>query len=149
MCRNNVCILPVIVAIVLGIVIGALFFVGTIVTGILAIPVSIGLIFAAITLILLFVAATFGFKKETKECVCEYGRCLTLGIFVTIIAGILILTFLASLVAGGIISALLVGIFAFGLILNIWSFIGFIICLIRANCYRNNNNCKFENDYVE
>ena len=55
MCKNNVCIIPIIVAVMLGIVIGALFFIGTILTEILATPVVIGLIFATITLILLFV----------------------------------------------------------------------------------------------
>ena len=142
MCKNNVCIIPIIVAVMLGIVIGALFFIGTILTEILATPVVIGLIFATITLILLFVAVAFGVNKETKECVCNHGRCLTIGIFTTIISGIIILTFLASLVASSIIIALLIGLFAFGLILNMMSFIELILCLIRTKCYRKSDYCN-------
>ena len=74
MCRNNnVCLLPVVISVILGIVIGALVFGGTIATGILAVPIIIALIFSAITLILLFVATACSTRKETKECLCEYG----------------------------------------------------------------------------
>ena len=150
MCRNyNVCILPVVVAIILGIIIGALFFAGTIVAGILETPIIIALIFAAITLILLFVVAAFANKEETKECVCEYGRCLALGIFVTLFTGFLALTFAATLVAGAVVSALLIGIFGFGLVLNFISFIGLLACLINGKCIRNSICCKFENNYRE
>ena len=150
MCKNNnVCILPLIVAIILGIVIGALFFAGTIAAGIIAIPIVIALVFAAITLILLYVTAAFGMKKETKECVCEYGRCLSLGGFVTLVAGFIALTAVGSLVAASVVSALLIGILGFGLILNLLSFVGLIVCLIRSNCRRNIDNCKFDNDYCK
>ena len=150
MCRNyNVCILPVVVAVILGIIIGALFFVGTIAAGILAAPIIIALIFATITLILLFVIAAFENKKETKECVCEYGRCLALGAFVTLVTGFLALTFIATLAAGAIVSALLIGIFGFALILNLLSFVGLLVCLIRGNCYKKlmPGCCNFQNDY--
>ncbi len=149
MSKTNVCILPVVVAVILGIIIGALFFGGTIVAGILTVPIAIGLIFAAITLILLFGTSTFGTKKETKECVCEYGRCLALGGFVTLVSGFLALTFIASLATGAIVSALLVGIFGFALILNFLSFVGLLICLIDKNCYRKSPCCKFEKEYLE
>ena len=105
MCKNNVCILPVVVSIILGIVIGALFFAGTIAVGIIIIPLIIGIILAVINLILLYVTAAFGSKRETKECVCNYGGCLTLGAFVTLVSAFLALTFESSLVAGGIVSA--------------------------------------------
>ena len=149
MCKNNVCILPVVVAIILGIVIGALFFAGVIAVEIIAVPLVIGIVFAVITLILLYVTAAFGMKKETKECVCDYGRCLALGGFVTLVSAFLALTFLASLIAGGIVSAILIGIFGFALILNFLSFVGLLVCLVRNNCYRKNMHCKFENDYNE
>ena len=149
MCKNNVCILPVVVAIILGIVIGALFFAGVIAVEIIAVPLVIGIVFAVITLILLYVTAAFGMKKETKECVCDYGRCLALGGFVTLVSAFLALTFLASLIAGGIVSAILIGIFGFALILNFLSFVGLLVCLVRNNCYRKNMYCKFENDYNE
>ena len=149
MCKNNVCILPVVVAIILGIVIGALFFAGVIAVEIIAVPLVISIVFAVITLILLYVTAAFGMKKETKECVCDYGRCLALGGFVTLVSAFLALTFLASLIAGGIVSAILIGIFGFALILNFLSFVGLLVCLVRNNCYRKNMYCKFENDYNE
>ena len=146
MCKNNnVCILPVVIAVILGIVIGALFFVGTIGTEIITIPLIIGIIFAIITLILLYNTAVYGNKKETKECVCEYGRCLALGGLVTLVSSFLALTFAGTLAIGAIISALLIGIFGFGLILNFLSFVGLLVCLINNNCYRN-IYCKYDNE---
>lgn len=147
MCKNNnVCILPVVIAVILGIVIGALFFAGTIAAGVIAVPLIIGIIFTIITLILLYNTAAFGTKKETKECICEYGRCLALGGLVTLVTAFLALTFVDSLVAGAIVSALLVGVFGFGLILNFLSFVGLLVCLVINNCYRNNIYCKFDNE---
>lgn len=146
MCKNsNACILPVVIAVILGIVVGALFFAGTIVAGIIGIPLLIGILFAIITLILLYNTAAFGMKKETKECVFEYGKCLALGGFVTIVTSFLGLTFLETLAAGTIVSALLIGFFGFGLILNFLSFVGLFVCLINNN-YRNNIYCKFDNE---
>lgn len=147
MCKNyNVCILPVVIAVILGVVIGALFFAGTIVAGVIGVPLLIGIIFAIITLILLYNTAAFGVKKETKECVCEYGRCLGLGGLVTLVTAFLALTFLGALAAGAIVSALLIGVFGFGLILNFLSFVGLLVCLVNNNCYRNNGYCKFDNE---
>ena len=144
MCKNyNVCILPVVIAVILGIVIGALFFAGTIAAEIIAIPLIIGIIFAIISLILLYNTAAFGDRKDTKECVCEYGRCLALGGFVTLVSTFLALTFIEFLVAGAIVSALLIGIFGFGLILNFLSFVGLLVCLVNNNCYRKNIYCKY------
>ena len=131
---------------VLGILTGALFFAGVIAAGIIAVPLIIGILFAIITLILLYNTAAFGDRKETKECVCEYGRCLALGGFVTLVSSFLALTFVETLVAGAIVSALLIGVFGFGLILNFLSFVGLLVCLVNNNCYRNNGYCKFENE---
>ena len=147
MCKNcNVCVLPVVIAIILGVVIGALFFAGTIAAGIIGVPLLIGIIFAIITLILLYNTAAFGNKKETRECVCEYGRCLSLGGFVTLVASFLALTFVDTLAAGAIVSALLIGFFGFGLILTFLSFAYLLVCLINNNCYRKNEYCKFDNE---
>lgn len=144
MCKNyNICILPVVIAVILGIVIGALFFAGTIAAEIIAIPLIIGIIFAIISLILLYNTAAFGDRKDTKECVCEYGRCLALGGFVTLVSAFLALTFIDVLAAGAIVSALLIGLFGFGLILNFLSFVGLFVCLVNNNCYRKNVYCKY------
>lgn len=149
MCRNNVCIVPLVIAVILGIIIGALFFFGIILVTIIATPIIIALIFAVITLILLFVTAAFGMKKETKECICDFGRCIALGGLATFVTGFLALTFIGFLSAGSIVSALLIGIFGFGLILNFLSFAGLLVCLVISNCRRMNVYCKFENDYNE
>ena len=147
MCKNsNACILPVVIAVILGIVIGALFFAGTITAGVIAVPLLIGIIFAIITLILLYNTAAFGIRKETRECVSEYGKCLALGGLVTVVTAFLALTFVETLAVGAIVSALLVGIFGFGLILNFLSFVGLLVCLINNNYYRNNSYCKFDNE---
>ena len=144
MCKNNVCILPVVIAVILGIVVGAIFFTGTIATEIIAIPLIIGILFAIITLILLFNTVAFGNKMETKECICEYGKCLAIGGLVTLVSSFFALTFIDTLVAGAIVSALLIGIFGFGLILNFLSFVGLLVCLINEICYKKNNYCKFD-----
>lgn len=147
MCKNtNTCILPIAIAVILGIVVGALFFTGTIATEIIAIPLIIGILFAIITLILLFNTVAFGNKMETKECICEYGRCLAIGGLVTLVSSFFALTFIDTLVAGAIVSALLIGIFGFGLILNILSFVGLVFCLVNNSCYRKNFHCKFDNE---
>ena len=147
MCKNNnECILPAAIAVILGIAIGALFFTGIIETGIIAFPLIAGMVFAIITLILLYFAAAFENKKETKECICKFGRCLAVGGLVTLVSSFLALTFLDVLVAGTIVSAFLIGIFGFGLMLNFLSFAYILICLINNNCYRKNDYCKFDNE---
>ena len=147
MCKNNnVCILPIVIAVILGIVIGALFFAGIITTEIIAIPIIIATVFAAVSLILLYVTAAFGFKKETKECVCEYGRCLIPGVALSLVSGFIALTFITTLTVGSILSAILIGIGAVGFILSFLSFFGLLVCLVNKNCYRNNIYCKFDNE---
>ena len=149
MCRNyNVCAIPLVISIILGIIIGVLFFLGTITVASLAVPIVITLLMAGITLILLYVTVAFG-NKETKECVCEYGKCLLLGGIVAILAATLSLVFTASLTTGSIIFALLIGIGAFAIILNFLSFVGLIVCLVNKNCNKMNPCCKFHNDYCE
>ncbi len=147
MCKNNnECILPVAIAVILGIAIGALFFTGIIETGIIAFPLILGIIFAIITLILIYFTAAFGNQKETRECICKFGRCLVVGGLVTLVSSFLALTFIDVLVAGAIVSALLIGIFGFGLILNFLGFAYILVCLINNNCYRKKEYCKFDNE---
>ena len=147
MCKNNnVCILPVAIAVILSIAIGTMFFTGIITAEIIAIPLLIGIIFAFTTMILLYFVAAFGSKKETKECICEYGRCLAGGGLVTLVSSFLALTFVDPLVSGTIVSALLIGFFGFGLILTFLSFSYLLVCLINNNCYRKNDYCKFDNE---
>ena len=144
MCKNyNVCILPVAIAVILGIVIGALFFTGTIAVEIIEFSLIIGIIFSIITLILLYNTVSFGTKKETKRCLCEYGRCLIIGGLVTLVSSFLALTFISTLVTGAVVSALLIGIFGFGLILNLLSFAGLLVCLVNENCCIKNMYCKY------
>lgn len=147
MCKNNnECILPVAIAVILGIAIGALFFTGIIETGIIVFPLIAGIVFAVITLILLYNTVVFGNKKETRECICKFGRCLVVGGLVTLVSSFLALTFIDVLVAGAIVSALLIGIFGFGLILTFLSFAYLLVCLINNNCYRKKEYCKFDNE---
>ena len=147
MCKNNnECILPVAIAVILGIAIGALFFTGIIETGIIVFPLIAGIVFAVITLILLYNTVVFGNKKETRECICEYGRCLVGGGLVTLVSSFIALTFVDTLVSGAIVSALLIGFFGFGLILTFLSFAYLLVCLINNNCYRKNEYCKFDNE---
>ena len=141
MCKNNVCILPIAISVLLGIVIGVLFYAGTITTDIIAVPILIATAFAAVSLILLYITAVFSNKKEIKECVCEYGKCLFLGGTITLIIGFIALIFTATIATGSILSAILIGAGAFGIVLNIISFFDLFVCLVKNNCYIKNDYC--------
>ena len=151
MCRNyNVCLLPGVVAAIFGIIIGVLFFLGTIAVEIIGTPIIISLIFAAVTLILLYVTAAFGEKKQLQECVCGYGRCLIFSGILALAASFIALILIDSLVAGSIGFAILIGIGGFAAILNFFSFVGLLSCIIERNCYKTNSQCcKSEKDYFE
>lgn len=147
MCTKNRCIIPLIISVILGSIIGALFFTGTIAAATILTPIIFATVFAAISLILLFIIAAFAIKREVRECICEFGKCLAVGGIVTLIIGFILLAAIASIVAESIISAILVGLGAFGFILTFLSFIGLLFCLIRSNCMRAHECCKFDNDY--
>lgn len=147
MCKENRCIVPAIIALIIGIAIGILFFTGIIAAGLILTPIIFTIALSAISLILLFIGATFATRKEVKECICEYGKCLTIGGVGALLIGIGALTFIASLVAGSIVAAIVIGIGVFFLVLNLLSIIGLILCLIKGNCPRRYEECKYENDY--
>ena len=148
MCKDNKCIIPIIISIILGTVIGALFFIGTIPATILQVPIIFATAFAGVSLLLLFIIAAFAIKKEVRECICEYGKCLAAGGIGTLIIGFFALTLIASLVAGSVFAAILLGLGGFFLVLTLLSFIGLIFCLVYSNCPRKDCFCKYENNKV-
>lgn len=147
MCKEDRCIVPLLISTILGILIGALFYTGTLRVSIILIPIIFATVFAAITLILLFVGAIFATKKESKECIYKYGCCLIIGGIGSIITAFLALTFFDFLTAGNFLSAFLIGFEGLFFIFNFVSFIGILICLVQSNYVRNKKHCNFDVDY--
>lgn len=140
-CKGNKCIIPVAVSVIVGIIIGALFFAGNLAASVILTPIIFATAFAGAVIALLFIASAFAIKKEVKKCICEYGKCLTLGGIGTLVVGFIALTFIASLVAGSVGAAFLLGIGGFFLFLTVLSFVGLLVCLISSNCHRH---CEFD-----
>ncbi len=136
MCKGNKCVIPMIISIILGFIAGVLFYTGTIAAALIQVPIIFATAFAGISLILLYVGIVFATKKETKECICDYGSCLLLGGIGSIFTGFFGLTVVSSLAATSAISAILVGLIGFFLVLNFLSIIDLFLCLIKDNCKR-------------
>ena len=144
--RNTNWTLPLVIAAIVGIIVGILFFNGTIVAGIIGTPILFATIFASVSLILLFLGVTFAERKDVKGALNEYGRPLLGGSVGTIVAGFFGLTFIASLVAGSIVAALLVSFGTFFFVLTFWSLVKLIICLIENLFGRREEYCNFDNN---
>lgn len=128
MCDKNCnCLVALIVAIFLGVILGALAFTGTL-TSIATLGwIAFGV--TGVTLILLTIIAAFAGNK-TGRCVCCYGRCLLTGIvgtFITLLIGI-------AFTLTGIALAIVVGVGAIFAIFLFLTFIQFVICLIENTC---------------
>ena len=147
MYRRNTWIIPAVVAAVLGIIIGILFFNGTIPVAIIATPIIFATVFAGVSLLLLFVAAAFVTKRETRECICEFGNPLIVGTVGTLVTGFIALTVISLLAAESFASALLLAFLGFFFIFAVIIFVLFVICLVNTYCYRKEDCCKFNNDY--
>ena len=136
MCGKINCGCPIIIAIaiILGIVIGILFFNAVIVVGIPALAVV--LIFGALALGILALIAGLG-KSETAKCVCQYGNCIVLGGVLSIILPVIGL--LVTLATASVGIAILIGAIAAAFIITLISLVLFLLCLVRSNC-----RCKIE-----
>ncbi len=150
MCKEDRCIVPLLISTILGILIGALFYTGTLAVSIIMTPIIFATVFAAVTLILLFVGATFATKKESKECICKYGGCIIFGGIGSLVADFLALTFFSSLASGNVLFAFLIGFAGLFFVFNLVSFVEILVCLVKGNCdkdYEDKVCCKFDNDY--
>ena len=144
MCEQNKCIVPIIISVIIGVLIGVLFYTGFITSAIISTPLIFAATFAGVSLILIFIAAVFAIKKETKQCICENGNCVVLGSVGTLIIAITALAYIESLVAASILPAILVGTLGFFVSLTFLSFIALTLCLIKSNCYKKYEHCHYD-----
>ena len=107
-------------------------------------PLIFAATFAGVSLILIFIAAVFAIKKETRQCICENGNCVVLGSVGTLIIAITALAYIESLVAASILPAILVGTLGFFVSLTFLSFIALTLCLIKSNCYKKYEHCHYD-----
>lgn len=125
--RGCNCLVAIIIAIFLGIILGALAFTGTL-TSIATLGwIAFGI--AGVSLILLTLIAAFSGNRAGR-CVCCYGKCLLAGIIGTLIAVFAGIAFTLT----GIALAIVVGIGAIFAIFLLLSIIQFVICLIDNTC---------------
>lgn len=121
------CILILAIAAVLGIIVGVVSF-NVVIPGII-IAISITLALAALILVLLTALVV---KVKEYDCLCNYSKCLALGIVGTVITAVIALS--ATIVTASVAIAILLGLLtAFGLT-TLLSFIGLILCIINKNC---------------
>lgn len=127
--RDCNCILILAIAAVLGIIVGVVAF-NVAIPGII-IAISVTLALSALILILLTKLVV---KVKDYDCLCNYLRCLALGIVGTIITAIIALS--VTIVTGSIAIAILLGLLtAFGLT-TLLSFVGLILCIVEKDCYK-------------
>jgi len=131
---NCGCPIVIAIAIILGIVIGILFFNGLIALGTIALP-AIGA-FGALAMTVMALIAGIG-KPETAKCVCKYGTCIVIGSVVSILLAIVALV--VTLLAGSIAAAILVGAIGAAFIVTLVGMVLFLLCLVRSNC-----RCRIE-----
>lgn len=144
MCEQNKCMIPIIVAIIVGLLSGVLFYTELITSAIILTPIIFAVSFAGVSLILLFIAAVFAMKKEVKQCICDNGNCIILGGVGTLVTGIIGLAYIDSLVAASVLPAVLIGALGFFFVLVFLSLISLIICVVKSNCYKNFNHCHYD-----
>ena len=127
--RDCNCILILAIAAVLGIIVGVVAF-NVAIPGII-IAISVTLALTALILLLLTILVV---KVKEYECLCDYSKCLALGIIGTVITAVIALS--VTIITASVGIAILLGLLtAFGLT-TLLSFIGLILCIINKNCYK-------------
>jgi len=135
MCRTN-CGCPIIIAIsiILGIVVGILFFNGIVALGTIALGVVLA--FGALAMVVVALIAGLG-RNEANRCACRYGTCIVIGSVLSILLAIVAL--MVTILAGSIAAAILVGAIGAAFIVTLISMVLFLLCLVRSNC-----GCRIE-----
>lgn len=124
-CKNNTCIIFLIISILLGILSGILFFYGVI-PGISTF-VTLSFVFALVTSFALTVL--FVCNKSSKT-ICRYGVCAILGSSIT-----LLLSIVTSILATGIILfTILVSLLIASTFFTFLIFYSLLYCLVKETC---------------
>ena len=119
------CVISATASILIGAVIGILFFSALIPA--ITTAVIIALIFAALTLLLLTI---IGVSREEKECVCKVGKCVLLGASLTLVLGLI--SSVLTLATGAIGYAILVGLLGAAFFFTLFGVIELIGCLLKC-----------------
>lgn len=132
-CSPNACCIAVLVSIVVGIVVGFLFFSGNIPFIVTALWIALGI--AGVALVLLVVALFVGVANPPTAlsiCLCKHAICLLVGIFGTIVLAIIALS---TVLATGMISIIIIiALGAVFLSILLISLVSFLICVINKLC---------------
>ena len=130
-------IVTAIIAVIIGIVLGILFFNGIVLATTLAELTSFVIPITLIELILLFVLAGFGNRKETRRPVREYGTSILWSGILSLILGITILVLVGIIVADALWFAILIGLSAAAFTWNYLLFIGLFNTIIKLNILKS------------
>lgn len=132
------CVGAALISVLLGFVIGILYF-NSILTGIIGVIIA-ALIFSALTFLILTIIGVFTRGKE-ELCTCREGKCTLLAAVLNLILGIVAISL--TLAVANIGFAILVGLLGATFIFNILSLVGLLTCLFE--CERCNNICQYNN----
>ena len=129
--KDNNCILILAIAAVLGIIVGVVAY-NVAIPGII-IAISVALALTALILLLL-TGIVIKVKGNESECLCNYAKCLSLGIVGTIITGVIALS--VTIVTASVAIAILLGLLTAFALTTLLSFVGLVLCIALKDCYR-------------
>lgn len=126
MCKNNTCLINVVISIIIAIALAIAFFVGVL-PGIIALVVALLILSALATLSVVLIK---GYRDNW--CLCDNGRCLILGIAGTLFFGTIALA--VTLTVGTILSAILIALVGFFAGLTLTNLIALLLCVSKSSC---------------
>ena len=128
--KNNNCILILAISAVLGIIVGVVAYNVTIP----GITIALGITLAFTALILLLsTGIALKAKGNESDCLCNYSKCLALGIVGTIITGIIALSI--TIATASIAIAILLGLLTAFALTTLLSFVGLLLCIALKDCF--------------
>lgn len=118
-------------SILVGIIIGAIFFLGLIPGITTVIAIVLGL--AVLNFILFFINFVFG--ENNEKCRCRFGNSIVVGIIGTIALSIIALGI--TLTTGSVLVAILIGVLAFFVTFMLINILLYLLCVTNREC-----NCR-------
>ncbi|MCI8699864.1 MAG: hypothetical protein HFJ47_00800 [Clostridia bacterium] len=144
MCTKN-CAISIIISAIIGIVIGGLFSIGSIIS--ITAGIIVALIFAAIALLSLVITVSLVKGRNEEKCLCNNGPCALIGAIGTIITGVVGLSITLTTAFASI---LLVGFIGFFFALTVISILLLVMCLLMNKCTKDCYKCCDEcNNYYK
>lgn len=123
------CLIGVIISLILGVLVGYIFYLGLITGIIIALWIALG---AAVIGLILLIALIISSRKEIDRCICINGKCLGLGILGTLILSTIALSI--TLAVANVGFAIFIGLLGAFLVLSAISMAKLLCCLINSKC---------------